>query len=65
VSFEQDVLMPFGAEVVESMAFAFDLSSYEESASMRRRFYSRLADGTMPCDGAWAEADVALFRALG
>lgn len=62
MGFEQDVRGLFRAEDVESMAFAFDLSCYEEVCEHAEEIYARLADGTMPCDAPWAEEDVKLFR---
>jgi len=62
LSFQRDVLPLFRDEDVESMSFAFDLSSYEEVRERAEEIYLRLADGTMPCDGPWPEEDVALLR---
>ena len=44
------------------MRFAFDLSQYEEVKSHAQGIYDRLVDGSMPCDGAWPEERMALFR---
>jgi len=44
------------------MRFAFDLSQYDEVKSNAQGIYDRLVDGSMPCDGAWAEGQIALFR---
>ena len=45
------------------MEFAFDLWSYEDVSAHADEILSRLAEGSMPCDGAWPEADVETFRA--
>ena len=37
----------------QSMAFAFDLWSYEAVKTRAQAIVGRLRDGTMPCDGAW------------
>ncbi|PWT89498.1 MAG: hypothetical protein C5B55_11325 [Blastocatellia bacterium] len=39
-----------------------DLSSYEEVKENAAAIYSRLQDGSMPCDGAWPKDRVALFK---
>jgi hypothetical protein len=44
------------------MSFAFDLSSYADVREHAEQIYSRLAEGAMPCDGAWPDNDVARFR---
>lgn len=44
------------------MTFAFDLSSYDDVKANAEAIYGRLANGTMPCDGAWPDENVALFR---
>jgi hypothetical protein len=44
------------------MSSVFDLSSYDDVRANAEVIYTRLADGTMPCDGAWPANDVARFR---
>jgi len=44
------------------MDWAFDLSSYDGVKENAEDIYSRLANGTMPCDGAWPADRVGLFR---
>ena len=61
-SFERDILPLFRDEDVDSMSFAFDLSSYDEVRDHAEEIHLRLADGTMPCDGPWPEEDVARLR---
>ncbi|TMM16351.1 MAG: hypothetical protein E6F96_11295 [Actinobacteria bacterium] len=61
-SFERDILPLFRAEDVDAMAFAFDLSSYDELCENAEEVHTRLADGTMPCDAPWPAEDVGLFR---
>jgi hypothetical protein len=39
-----------------------DLSSYEDVKAQAEGIYSRLEDGSMPCDGPWTEDQVAKFR---
>jgi len=47
---------------VSAMSSRFDLSSYDDVRASADGIYSKLADGSMPCDGAWPEEQVALFR---
>jgi hypothetical protein len=41
----------------------FDLSSYDDVRANADGIYSRLADGSMPCYGAWPGENVQRFRA--
>jgi len=48
---------------VESMKdMGLDLSSYEDVKAKAEGIYSRLEDGTMPCDGPWPKDQVAKFK---
>jgi hypothetical protein len=62
LSFERDIRPLFRTEDIDSMSFAFDLSSYDDVRDHAEHIYSRLAEGAMPCDGAWPDNDVARFR---
>jgi hypothetical protein len=44
------------------MRYAFDLSHHEDVKANADGIYERMADGTMPCDGAWPADQIALFR---
>ncbi|HEY4048114.1 MAG TPA: CDGSH iron-sulfur domain-containing protein [Acidobacteriaceae bacterium] len=46
----------------ESMRFAFDLWAHGDVSKYATEILKRLDNGTMPCDGAWSEEKVALFR---
>ena len=61
-SFEQDIRPLFRDRDVNSMDFAFDLSSYDDVRENAHAIYARVENGTMPCDGAWPEERVHLFR---
>jgi hypothetical protein len=61
LSFERDIRPLFRDEDVESMSGYFDLSSYDEVREHADAIHERLADGTMPCDGAWPSEDVERF----
>ena len=48
---------------VQSMkGFGLDLSSYDDVKAKASGIYSRLEDGSMPCDGAWPTDQIALFK---
>jgi hypothetical protein len=63
VSFERDIRPLFREEDVDSMLFAFDLRSYDDAREHAEEIYERLADGSMPCDAEWPNADVERVRA--
>jgi hypothetical protein len=44
-----------------SMLSHFDLLAYDEVVENKDAVHSRLADGTMPCDGPWPSTQVELF----
>jgi hypothetical protein len=62
VGFERDIRPLFREKDVQSMSGKFDLSSYRDVRSNSSNILEKLADGSMPCDGAWPEAQVTLFR---
>jgi hypothetical protein len=61
-SFARDIRPLFREGDVESMGFAFDLSSYEDVRKYAEEIYERVADGSMPCDGEWPQEHVAVLR---
>jgi truncated hemoglobin YjbI len=46
----------------QSMSFAFDLWSYDDVRARAADILTRLQQGSMPCDGAWAAEKVEVFR---
>lgn len=62
VSFDQDIKPLFRPVDHESMAWALDLSSYDEVKDHARAILERLREGSMPCDGEWPEEQVQLFQ---
>jgi len=62
ISFAQNIKPLFREGDRESMKWAFDLSSYDDVAANSDAILAKLRDGTMPCDGAWAEEQVDLFQ---
>jgi hypothetical protein len=62
VGFEHDIRPLFRGKDVSAMSFRFDLSSYDDVRRSADQIYAKLADGSMPCDGAWPDERVELFR---
>ena len=62
MSFERDIRPLFRPEDVDEMSWAFDLSSYDDVREHAEEIYTRLSEGTMPCDGAWSAENVERFR---
>jgi hypothetical protein len=62
ISFEQHIKPLFREHDRESMKSAFDLWSHDDVARNSDAILSRLRDGTMPCDGAWSDEQVAVFQ---
>jgi hypothetical protein len=62
LSFETHVKPLFREGDRDSMEFAFDLWSYDDVSQHADAILARLEAGTMPCDGAWPQAQVDLFR---
>ncbi|HEY2653632.1 MAG TPA: hypothetical protein VGI50_17045 [Solirubrobacteraceae bacterium] len=62
VGFELDIRPLFRDKDVQSMSSAFDLSSYEDVRDNADGILAAVADGAMPCDGAWPDERVELFR---
>jgi hypothetical protein len=61
LSYETDVKPLFRERDRESMRFAFDLWSHDDVSSNADAILDRLRAGSMPCDGAWPQAQVDLF----
>src|SRR4029077_15613948 len=62
LSFETDIKPLFRELDQQSMQRAFDLWSHDDVSRHADAILARLQAGTMPCDGAWAEAQAELFR---
>ena len=45
-----------------SMEARFDLWSHDDVSRHAEAILARLRDGTMPCDGAWPQAQVDIFQ---
>ena len=61
-SYATDIRPLFRDQDVGAMSFAFNLGSYEDVRDNAAGIYERLANGEMPCDGAWPREQVELFR---
>jgi hypothetical protein len=62
VTYEQNIRRLFRDRDIQSMSFAFDLSSYDDVRANAEAIYEKLAAGSMPCDGPWPAEDVERFR---
>ena len=62
VSFAAHIKPMFRPKDRQSMQFAFDLWSYDDVRAHAAGILERLRNGTMPCDGAWPDAQIAVFR---
>jgi hypothetical protein len=63
LSFARDIRPLFRDHDIEEMAFAFDLSSYDDVRANADAIYERVAEGSMPCDQPWPAPDVERLRA--
>lgn len=65
LSFANDIQPLFRQRDISAMRMVagLDLHDYADVQAHAEAIYSRLSDGSMPCDGAWPQADIARFRA--
>jgi hypothetical protein len=62
VSFAAHIRPLFRERDQQAMSWAFDLGSYDDVRAHARTILARLAEGAMPCDGAWPAERVEVFR---
>ena len=62
VSFAAHIKPLFRERDKQSMSFAFDLWSLDDVRAHADGILAKLADGSMPCDGAWPQEQVDVFR---
>ena len=62
VSFAAHIKPLFREHDRQSMAFAFDLWSQDDVRAHAAGILARLRNGTMPCDGAWPQEQIEVFR---
>ena len=60
--FETDIKPLFREVDRQSMLTHFDLWSYDDVSRHAEAILARLQEGTMPCDGAWPQAQTDLFQ---
>ena len=61
-SYAADIKPLFREGDRRSMLGYFDLWSYDDVVQNKEAILGRLADGDMPCDGAWPPEQVERFR---
>ena len=62
LSFEEHVKPLFRDKDRARMEWAFDLWSYDDVKENAAAILERLEEGDMPCDGAWPQEDIEVFR---
>jgi hypothetical protein len=64
LSFATDIRPLFrdSPDVDAMKSFGLDLSSYADVKAQAEGIYSRLEDGSMPCDEAWPKEQIAKFK---
>ena len=62
VTFDAHIKPLFRQKDVDSMKSVFDLRKYADVSEHADAIFSRLEDGSMPCDVPWSAANVELFR---
>jgi hypothetical protein len=62
VSFARDIRPLFREMDIAEMTFIMDLTSVEDVREYAEAIHERVANATMPCDGAWEPDRVDLFR---
>ena len=62
ISFERQIKPLFRDGDRQSMKWAFDLWSHDDVVRNREAILDRLRAGTMPCDGAWPDEQIAVFQ---
>lgn len=51
------------SDIAAMAAFGpFDLGKYDDVVAHHEAIQERLRDGSMPCDGAWPEAQILLYE---
>lgn len=60
--FARDIQPLFRAHNRAAMRWAFDLGNYQDVRTHAQAILERVSSGTMPCDGAWPDEQIALFR---
>jgi hypothetical protein len=61
VSFAADIRPLFREKDRDAMLRAFDLWAYDDVVQHASAIAGKLHEGSMPCDGAWPQENVATF----
>lgn len=61
-TFDKDIKPLFREEDQKAMEYIFDLWDYQDVKDNAQSIYDEVKAGGMPCDGAWSEDKVELFR---
>lgn len=61
-SFATDIKALFRESDRDAMEFAFDLWDHADVVDNAEAILESVADGSMPCDGAWPPEQVATFQ---
>jgi hypothetical protein len=64
LSFAADIRPLFrdSPDIDAMKSFGLDLSSYDDVKAQAEAIYSRLDDGSMPCDDPWPKEQIAKFK---
>ena len=62
MGFEEDIKPLFRETDRSRMEWAFDLWDYDAVKENAPGILERLEEGDMPCDGPWADEQIATFR---
>jgi hypothetical protein len=62
-SFEDDIKPLFRPLDRDAMLYIMDLWSYEDVVADAANVLDRCEDGTMPCDYAWPQEKIDIYRA--
>ncbi len=60
--FEADIKPLFRERDQKAMESHFDLWSHDDVSRHAEAIVTRLRDGSMPCDGAWAAEQIEVFQ---
>lgn len=62
VSYAGDIRPLFREHDIDAMRRHVKLDSYADVSARAEDILGRLEEGDMPCDGAWPDEQIALFR---
>ena len=62
VSYARDIRPLFRQRDIDAMSRRLKLDSYDEVSGRAEDILDRLEAGNMPCDRAWPDEQIALFR---